>query len=182
MNKKMFMNNLKKELKYYKKINSEEIIYYYDEMIQDALDEGNDEETFIKSLGSIQSIIANIIQDEEFIKDVKASNTDSLGNIVSNTVKVLSLIIYYFVIVILAIVFGSIIISGVGMIVQSVIYIIFDQPTTTDLWVLLGVILMGIGLATFSFGLMYKTFKANDSIRLKIIRKTKEIYRKKGEK
>ena len=33
MNKKTFMNELKKELKYYKKINSEEIIYYYDEGI-----------------------------------------------------------------------------------------------------------------------------------------------------
>jgi len=182
MNKKTFLNEFKKELKYYKKINSEEIIYYYDEMIQDAIDEGQDEETFIKNLGSISSIIANIIQDEGFVKDVKTSNTDSLGNIVSGTVRVISLIIYYFVVVILAIVFGSIFFSGFGMVIQSILYLIFDQPTQTDLWVIAGVILMGIGIMILSFGLIYKTFKANDSIRLKIIRKTKEVYRKRSEK
>ena len=182
MNKKTFLNELKKELKYYKKINSEEIIYYYDEMIQDAIDEGQDEETFIKNLGSISSIIANIIQDEGFVKDVKTANIDSLGNIVSGTVKVMSLIIYYFVVVILAIIFGSIFFSGFGMVIQSILYLIFDQPTQTDLWVIVGVILMGIGIMILSFGLIYKTFKANDSIRLKIIRKTKEVYRKRSEK
>jgi uncharacterized membrane protein len=182
MNKKTFLNEFKKELKYYKKINSEEIIYYYDEMIQDAIDEGQDEETFIKNLGSISSIIANIIQDEGFVKDVKTSNTDSLGNIVSGTVRVISLIIYYFVVVILAIVFGSIFFSGFGMVIQSILYLIFDQPTQTDLWVIAGVILMGIGIMILSFGLIYKTIKANDSIRLKIIRKTKEVYRKRSEK
>jgi uncharacterized membrane protein len=182
MNKKTFLNDFKKELKYYKKINSEEIIYYYDEMIQDAIDEGQDEETFIGNLGSISSIIANIIQDEGFVKDVKTANIDSLGNIVSGTVKVMSLIIYYFVVVILAIIFGSIFFSGFGMVIQSILYLIFDQPTQTDLWVIVGVILMGIGIMILSFGLIYKTFKANDSIRLKIIRKTKEVYRKRSEK
>ncbi len=182
MNKKTFMNELKKELKYYKKINSEEIIYYYDEMIQDAIDEGQDEETFIKNLGSISSIIANIIQDEGFVKDVKTANIDSLGNIVSGTVKVISLIVYYFVVVILAIVFGSIFFSGFGMVIQSILYLIFDQPTQTDLWVIVGVILMGIGIMILSFGLIYKTFKSSDSIRLKIIRKTKEIYRNRSDK
>lgn len=68
MNKKPFLNSLKKELKFYKKINSEEIIYYYDEMIQDAIDEGEDEVNFIKNLGSNETIITNIIKTKNLLK------------------------------------------------------------------------------------------------------------------
>lgn len=179
MNKKTFLNSLKKELKFYKKIDSEEIIYYYDEMIQDAIDEGEDEVTFIKNLGSIETIIANIIKDEEFIKDVKKSNNNSLGNIVNTTVRVISLICYYFALFIMTIVFASIFISGLGMILQSGIYLIFDDLTSTDQWLLAGIIVMGIGISVIGFSLMTNVFKATKSIRLFIIRKTKEIYRKK---
>lgn len=179
MNKKTFLNSLKKELKFYKKIDSEEIIYYYDEMIQDAIDEGEDEVTFIKNLGSIETIIANIIKDEEFIKDVKKSNNNSLGNIVNTTVRVISLICYYFALFIMTIVFASIFIGGLGMILQSGIYLIFDDLTSTDQWLLAGIIVMGIGISVIGFSLMTNVFKATKSIRLFIIRKTKEIYRKK---
>lgn len=179
MNKKTFLNSLKKELKFYKKIDSEEIIYYYDEMIQDAIDEGEDEVTFIKNLGSIETIIANIIKDEEFIKDVKKSNNNSLGNIVNTTVRVISLMCYYFALFIMTIVFASIFISGLGMILQSGIYLIFDDLTSTDQWLLAGIIVMGIGISVIGFSLMTNVFKATKSIRLFIIRKTKEIYRKK---
>ena len=177
MNKKIFLNELKKELKYYKKINTEEIIYYYDEMIQDAVDEGQDEESFIANLGSIDKIIANIIQDEEFLKSVEKSNTNSLGNIVNGTVRIISLICYYFVLAILAIVFVSIFSSGVGMVIQSLFYIIIDQPTSTDLLMIIGLMLIGVGISLISFSLIYHTFKNSNSIRLRIIRKTKEIYK-----
>ncbi|PKK95606.1 MAG: hypothetical protein CVV60_00405 [Tenericutes bacterium HGW-Tenericutes-5] len=179
MNKKVFLNNLKKELKYYKKINSEEIIYYYDEMIQDAVDEGEDENQFIKNLGSIDTIIANIVKDEDFVRDVKTSNTKSLGNIVNGTVRVISFICYYFALFIMTIVFGSIFISGLGMILQSGIYLIFDNLTSTDQWILFGVIIMGLGISIIGFSLMTNIFKTTKSFRLFIIRKTKEIYRKK---
>lgn len=179
MNKKIFLNNLKKELKFYKKINSEEIIYYYDEMIQDAIDEGEDESFFIKNLGSIDSIIANIIKDEEFVKDVKTSNTKSLGNIVNGTVRIISLICYYFALFIMTIVFASIFISGLGMILQSGIYLIFDNLSATDQWVLFGIIIMGMGISFIGFSLVSSIFNTSKSIRLYIIRKTKEIYRKK---
>lgn len=179
MNKKTFLNSLKKELKYYKKINSEEILYYYDEMIQDAVDEGEDENQFIKNLGSIDSIIANIVKDEDFIKDVKTSNSNSLGNIVSKTVRIISLICYYFALFIMTIVFASIFISGLGMILQSGVYLIFDNLTSTDQWVLFGIIIMGMGISIIGFSLMTNIFKTTKSIRLFIIRKTKEICRKK---
>ena len=179
MNKKTFLSSLKKELKFYKKINSEEIIYYYDEMIQDAIDEGEDENTFIKNLGSIDTIIANIVKDEDFVKDVKRANTNSLGNIVNTTVKVISLVCYYFAIFIMTIVFASIFISGLGMIVQSGVYLIFDDLTSADQWILAGIIIIGMGISIIGFSLMTNIFKTTKSIRLFIIRKTKEIYRKK---
>ncbi|MDD4070308.1 MAG: DUF1700 domain-containing protein [Candidatus Izemoplasmatales bacterium] len=182
MNRKTFLNELRKELKFYKKINTEEIIYYYDEMIQDAVDEGQDESLFIKNLGSIDSIIANIIKDEEFIKDVKTSNKNSLTNIIGGTVKVISWIGYYFSLFVLTIVYASIFLSGLGLIFQAGVYFIVDEVTTMDQWVLIGMILMGIGIAMIGYALLANIYKTNNSIRLFIIRKTKQIYRKKGER
>lgn len=182
MNRKSFINELKKELKYYKKINAEEVIYYYDEMIQDAVDEGENESIFIEKLGSVETIMANIIGDQDFIKDVKKSNNNSLGNIVNNTVRIVSLIAYYFALAIMAIVYGSIFISGLGLIAQSGVYFFFDSPSSSDQLVLTGLIIMGIGIAIIGFALMKSLAKTNNSIRLFIIRKTKQIYRNKGEK
>jgi len=179
MNRKTFINELKKELRYYKKINAEEVIYYYDEMIQDAVDEGEDESLFIKNLGSTETILANIIGDEGFLKDVKESNSNSLKNIVNNTVKVISLIAYYFSLVIMAIVYASIFISGISLVAQSGIYFFFDNPSSMDKWVLIGLIIMGLGIAIIGFALIKSLSKTYNSIRLFIIRKTKQIYRKK---
>ncbi|MGD9761377.1 MAG: DUF1700 domain-containing protein, partial [Candidatus Izemoplasmatales bacterium] len=78
MKRKEFLNELKQELKFYTKIDSEEIIYYYDEMIQDAIDEGKNEENFINSLGSLNDIVKGIVGDDQFIKEIKHSNNNSL--------------------------------------------------------------------------------------------------------
>jgi uncharacterized membrane protein len=94
MNKKTFLNQLKKELKYYKKIDTEEIIYYYDEMIQDAIDAGENEVIFIKNLGSLEEIISNVVNDGEFMMEVKTSNSQSLTNILSGTVRIISFFFY----------------------------------------------------------------------------------------
>lgn len=97
----------------------------------------------------------------------------------NTTVRVISLICYYFALFIMTIVFASIFISGLGMILQSRVYLIFDDLTSTDQWLLAGIIVMGIGISFIGFSLMTNVFKATKSIRLFIIRKTKEIYRKK---
>lgn len=181
MNRKTFINELRKELKFYRKINTEEIIYYYDEMIQDAIDSGEDEYSFIKNLGSIDSIIANIVKDEDFIKDVKIANDNSLGKIFSGTVKIISLVIYYFSLFILTVIFASIFISGIAIVIQALVYLIVDEIGTNDLWVLIGMMLIGLGITTIGLGLIKNIYRQNNSLRLFIIRKTKQIYHKKGE-
>ncbi|MFA7106336.1 MAG: hypothetical protein WC154_03445, partial [Candidatus Izemoplasmatales bacterium] len=103
-------------------------------------------------------------------------------NIIGGTVKVISWIGYYFSLFVLTIVYASIFLSGLGLIFQAGVYFIVDEVTTMDQWVLIGMILMGIGIAMIGYALLANIYKTNNSIRLFIIRKTKQIYRKKGER
>ncbi|MGE4571335.1 MAG: DUF1700 domain-containing protein [Candidatus Izemoplasmatales bacterium] len=178
MKRKEFINQLRKELKYYKKIDSEEIIYYYDEMIQDAVDEGQDESLFIKNLGSIDQIIKNMIKDENFIEKVKSSNDNSLSTLLNGSIKVISLIFYYLALFILVIISISISISGFALIFQVLVYLIIDSLSTMDQIVLIGAILIGIGLAIIGIGICKNLLKTSKNIKLFFIRKTKSILRK----
>lgn len=179
MKRKQFINQLKKELKYYKKIDSEEIIYYYDEMIQDAVDEGQNEEWFIQSLGPVDEIVKNMVQDDNFIKEVKSSNSNSISNILGGTIKIFSLIVYYFSLFILAIVSISIAGSGLAMIGQSIVYLLLDDLSTSDQWIMIGIIAIGLGVLSIGIGIFSNIFKSNNNIKLYITRKTKNIFRKK---
>ncbi|MFA7075253.1 MAG: DUF1700 domain-containing protein [Candidatus Izemoplasmatales bacterium] len=178
MNKRMFISKLKKELKNYKKIDSEEIIYYYDEMIQDALDEGQNENDFIKSLGSIDSIIGNIIKDGDFIKEVKSANNNSLINIVSTTVRVISLLCYYFALFIIGIIYISIVIAGFSVVAQAGIYLAVDNLDTMGQIALGAVMLVGLGIGLIGLALIKHLLNNTQSIRLYIIRKTKQLFSK----
>lgn len=179
MNRKQFLNQLKKELKYYKKLDTEEIIYYYDEMIQDAVDEGQNEEWFIKSLGPINEIVRNMVQDENFIKEVRTSNSNSITNILGGSIKILSLAIYYFSLFTLAIVAISIAGSGIAMIGQAFVYLLLDELSTTDQWIMIGIIMIGLGVLSIGIGIFNNIFRSNKNIKLYITRKTKNIFRKK---
>jgi len=178
MNKKEFLNQLKRELKYYKKIDTEEIIYYYDEMIQDAIDEGKDPATFIKNLGSIDAVVSNVVRDGDFMVEVKTSNNNSITNILNGTVKLISYLAYIFAIFVLGIVSISIIISGAAMIIQSSIYLILNNLTVNDQWILIGIIVMGIGIGLIGIAIFKNLIKTSQSIRLFVTRRTKQIFKK----
>jgi uncharacterized membrane protein len=179
MNKRMFLNQLKKELKYYKKVDTEEIIYYYDEMIQDAIDAGENEVIFIKNLGSLDEIVSNVVNDGEFMMAVKASNSQSLTNIISGTVRIISFFIYIVSLFVIGVVSVSIIIAGFAMVIQSGVYLILDDLTSLDQWILIGVILMGIGIGMIGVALFNNLLKTSQSIKLYVTRKTKQLFRKK---
>jgi uncharacterized membrane protein len=180
MNRKEFLSELKKQLKVYKKIDSEEIIYYYDEMIQDAVDAGHIERQFIAELGNIEEIVRNITGDESFIYKVKKANENSLVSLIGSAVKIISLIVYYFALFIIAIVCFSLFAAGIGTLFQAIIYFAFDSTLPSDTWILLGLVIIAIGLLLVSFSIIKKIFEASREIKLYIIRKTKYLFKKKG--
>ncbi|MDA3931570.1 MAG: DUF1700 domain-containing protein [Tenericutes bacterium] len=179
MRRKEFLKKLEQELKFYKKIDTQEIIYYYEEMIQDAIDEGQNEEDFIASLGPVHSIIRNMVGDEEFIHEVKRSNNNSLTTLIGGTVKIFAFFFYGVAIFTTFIVALSIIISGIAIVFQSGIYIYANSLILSDYILIGGLILLGIGITLVGISIIKSTLRMSKSIKLYIIRKTKQLFRKK---
>jgi len=179
MRRKEFINKLKQELKYYKKIDTQEIVFYYEELIQDAIDEGKNEEVFIANLGSVQNIVKNMVGDDAFIEEVRKSNSNSLAKIVGGTVKIFVLFFYGLAIFITFVIAGSVIISGLAVALQSLIYIYANSLMLSDYVIMAGLIAIGIGIVLIGLAIIKSTFRMSQSIKLYIIRKTKQLFRKK---
>ena len=177
MERKEFLKALRSELKKQKKLNSEEIIFYYDELIQDAVDNGEIEADFIYKLGPINDIVKQIGKDGSFLTRVKESNRNSLQNILNSSVKFISTIIYVFLVFLIAVVGGSILISGGAIIIQSIVQSIFEVNETSGYLILIGMTLIGIGLIILGIELIRQFIKFSSNLRYTIIRKTKnEIF------
>jgi uncharacterized membrane protein len=179
MERKEFLKALRSELKKQKKLNSEEIIFYYDELIQDAVDNGEIEADFISKLGLINDIVKQIGKDGSFLTRVKESNRNSLQNILNSSVKFISTIIYVFLVFLIAVVGGSILISGGAIIIQSIVQSIFEVNETSGYLILIGMTLIGIGLIILGIELIRQFIKFSSNLRYTIIRKTKSLLDKK---
>ena len=179
MRKKEFINQLKKELRNYRKLDTEGIIFYYDEMIQDAVDEGANESQFIQDLGSIDMIVANMVNDEDFMIEVRTSNQNSLGKVMHGTVKIFTYFIYYILMFVYAVLSVSVVISGGSMMVQAGVYLITDHLSNMDIGLLLALMAMGLGISFIGIAMFRNMLEKAQSLRLMIARKTKVIFRKK---
>lgn len=74
MKKQEFLKELKASLKKFNDNETRDIINYYDEMISDKIEQGNNEEQIIDNLGSIKSISAQIQTDLINERLVKSKN------------------------------------------------------------------------------------------------------------
>lgn len=63
MKKKEFMNELRFQIRKFDKAEKKEILDYYDELIDDRLDEEEDEAAVIRSLGSVKSIVRTLVEE-----------------------------------------------------------------------------------------------------------------------
>lgn len=105
MNKTEFLRKLSIELDFLKKEEREDIIKYYDEMIQDAVEGGQTEEAFIESLGGIDKIVASIRADSGFVQKVRSKLSPEAKEAISITAKVIGYIVF---------VIGAIMVIGMG--------------------------------------------------------------------
>lgn len=85
MKKKEFINSLRFQIRRFEASEKEEILRYYNELIDDRLDAGESEETIISSLGSPKEIVASLIAERQ-----NGSKVDSNGNAVPIKQKKLS--------------------------------------------------------------------------------------------
>jgi len=159
MRKNEFLRELRKQLGFLSRSEQEEILNYYDELIQDSSDHGENEKEFIASLGPIEDIVQNIKNDGSFFEKVRARVPFSVSEVFDVTVKVIGYFFFVvFAITILSISF-SFFTSGIAVIFYSVIQIVthYDQDMTVTLLRLsqmmvgAGILILGIAMFKWFF-------------------------------
>jgi len=181
MKKAEFIRALRMELDFLSKPDREDVIKYYDELVQDAVDNGKDEEAFIAGLGSVQEIAKNVKQDHSFldsIKNIKISS--SAKEVIGITAKVLG----YFLFVVLTIVLFSIAISfsisGTATIVLSIINIILHLNAEALVTITrVGQIIFGSGLLIIGIWLFLFYAKHAKKLLDKLFNKLQEVFKDK---
>lgn len=71
MTKKVFLDSLREKLNGLPKLDVEERISYYEEMIYDIMDEGKSEEEAVAEIGTVDQVIYEIAQETPLVKLVK---------------------------------------------------------------------------------------------------------------
>lgn len=116
---KNFLEKLKSNLHLVRNTESEEILRYYEEIIQDAVDNRENEAEFISKLGSIDDIVETIRKDVDFVQKLRARRDITLRAAINTTAKKLGYSIFALVTFIIVVTGFSFIISGVSTAIYS---------------------------------------------------------------
>lgn len=165
MNKYEFLYRLNRALESSTDQDRKDIAKYYDELIQDAIDNGENEADFIDKLGSIDKIVRTIRADRGFVTNVKQKKDYQLQNVFSVTVKILGYLLLAFLVITLGSIAVSLLGSGAGMAVYGIVKLIFAANTTVtagQVFLSAGLIAIGTGLflaGIWIFGWLLKESK-----------------------
>lgn len=167
MDKKTFLNKLSSELTHLSKSERDDIINYYDELIEDKMDrEGLSEEEIIAELGSIDEIVKRVAPkstdtkihyDEVEETCEKANNNEKVKIIIFTILGIFGLII---AISLLISAFASLITlvsTGIGLLVTGIVALGVDYLSALFE---IGSGLMLIGLSVMVIPLIIKGLKA----------------------
>ncbi|XFA99544.1 DUF1700 domain-containing protein [Candidatus Izemoplasma sp. B36] len=181
MKRRQFLRELKEELKKRTDIETEEVLFYYDEMIQDAIDNGESEDIFIMNLGSVRDIVRRIEDDEAFLAEVKSKNSDAVRNVLSTTVKIIGYFIFAVLAFSLAVTCFSVFVSGIAVVIAAIVQGVISTPVDIMGYLFLaGIVLIGFSLIIVSVGVVKWFFNQANPALLSIFRKLKELINRKG--
>ena len=124
--KKEFLSELENELSN-RKIDSSEVIEYYDELIDDRVSNGKTEKTVVKNLGNIDDIIKDIEIEQQVDRAVKKPTVSNGVKALIAVLGVLSLpvlIPLVIVVIVLIITFGILILSLIISLVAVIVSLI----------------------------------------------------------
>lgn len=149
MNKYEFLFKLTQSLETTSLSERQEIVRYYDELIQDALDNGETEADFIDRLGSIDKITRTIKKDSDFKTNVKEKKDYQLRSVFSIGVKIIGYFIYFVLFITVLSIGVSFVGGGGSALVFSVIrlyYAIQNDLAINSILLYSGNIAVGLGL------------------------------------
>lgn len=195
MTKNEFLNKLTAALSGLPQEEIQKTLDYYSEIIDDAVEDGEDEQTVTARLGSIEDIAEKIINEtpiRKFVKeDVKKHNISIpvimlliigspiwlpiliavLAVLFSLYLTIWSIVASFFA------VFAALALSGLGLLIMSP-FLVFVRPLKAMF--AFGTALACIGLSVFLFCLSVWSVKMTVKLTLFIIRKVKNIFIRKG--
>lgn len=141
MTKLEFLCQLEKYLKTLSKIDKDQIISYYSEMIDDMIESGLSEEQAVNKLGNPKDIAKQYLNQNEYIENEEKKSNNIVG-------KIFALIGIIFSLVIIVSIFSSFIGFGIGTIIIAFIYMSKDL---TKFCAFLGFAITSFGFAGIMF-------------------------------
>jgi uncharacterized membrane protein len=153
MKKREFFHQMKTKLQILNKVESSEILRYYDEMIQDAVDSGENEAEFIDRLGDIEDIIDTIRTDDTFVQKLRKKRDEVLLNALSTSAKIIGWCAFAFAVFIVFIVGISFVFAGLATIVYSGVQLfVITDPTSALILKYISNIVFGFGMVILAIG------------------------------
>lgn len=181
MKRKEFLTLLKNELRKRRDIEMEEVIFYYDELIQDAVDNGENEEVFIINLGSVKDIIRRLEDDESFIAEVKVNNRNVVEKTFSFSVKIIAYFFVGLISFVVSIAAISIFFSGASIVFAIIVRLLYVNDIDAYGYLAnFGMIMIGVSLSLFSIALINWHFTRFNAQLISMYRKTKNMFGRRG--
>ncbi len=184
MNKYEFLYRLDKSLNNLAAAEREEITHYYDELIQDAVESGKNEEDFIDRLGSIETILRTIKKDSDFVKNVKEKKNFELRKVFSASSRLVGTAITIFIIFVLGSIAFSFVTSGLSLFVVAGLKFVTGLKSgisSMTLTLYVGNMLLGVGLTSLGvYGFWWLVKESKDKLE-KLIEWIQKTIDKRGD-
>lgn len=129
MKKFEFLSKLEHKLK--NEDQKDEILGYYQELIEEATLNGEDEEVFIKRLGSVEMINQTLENEPAFIENLKKKKNYNIHRVFSKTILIVARIIYWLFVFVVGLITFSLFASSIGIVFQTIIFLIYEVKSTT---------------------------------------------------
>lgn len=182
MNRESYIKTLKQYARHLPAHEREEIVFYYDEIIRDAVENGQDETTFIAGLGHPSEIIQSTADDKRMKASIYRKNKTSLLGALGATLRVIANIVMYFALFIALIVCVSLIIAGGAIFFNAFMmaYVAYAEASAFDWGYFLAFVFLGSGLVASSIGMIQFFARNRAWLGNKIYRFFEHMKRKEG--
>lgn len=183
MDKYEFLYKLGKQLDTQPQQDKKEVLGYYEELIQDAIDSGETETDFIDRLGSVEKIARTLKKDQAFVENVKKKQNYQLQNVFSMTVKIIGYGLFFFAMFILGSIVFSLFSSGLSLMFFAalrLVAIVTGGFELTNVLMFAGLILLGLGLILLGWWLARWMFKEAKGKLEKLLEAVQSLFKKEG--
>lgn len=171
-----FLSILKKELSYLAKQEQSEILDYYEEMINDAIESGKSEKDFIASLGPIDEIARNIRKDTSLLESIKARTSIRAVDVFSVTVKSIGYFFFAILLITVVSVGFSFAVSGISLMAAGGMMVaLLEEFDVVTILFFVSLIVFGFGFLLLGVGMLRGFIQSSKGIIQKLFHRVDDL-------